>query len=87
MPIDFSLFTVFFGLGFLFNLWLVVALFVRPKSFWKVYDWQRNARPDLRDDTAYEGLIFFLPFIMLVVFGCGFCFMLYGWTQVLLGIV
>lgn len=62
---------MFFGLSFLFNLWLAVALFVRPMSFWKVYDWQRNARPDLHDDTTYEGFVFFLPFIMLVVFGCG----------------
>ena len=68
-------------LGFLFTGWLVVTLFVRPEVFWRFFDQARDSRPYLRDDNAWQGMVFFLPFLMFLVFGCALCVVGFGFLQ------
>lgn len=60
-------------MGTLFFGWLVAMLFVRPEVFWRFFDHARDSRPYFRDDDAYQGMIFFLPLLLFLVFGCGLC--------------
>lgn len=67
----FTIFAILWCLGFLFSGWLVVSLFVRPKTFWRYFDSELDPRPYLRGQTPSEGMLFLMPFVAFVGFGKG----------------
>ena len=83
MSSDFIVLTIVLALAFLYNVCFVVMLVKRPKTFWKFFDSMHHAPLVMHDNTGYEGMVFCLPFVTLVVFGCMLCFVLYGWLRVL----
>jgi hypothetical protein len=70
-----------FCLGFLFTGWLVVTLFARPEVFWRFFDQARDSRSYLRDDNTWQGMVFFLPFLLFLAFGCALCVTGLGFLQ------